>query len=87
MSDNINQCTKALVSWNSNVFSHVQKSIAVKKRELDCLLTASNVSVNLDDISECRNQLKELSKRKETIWKQRSGDYWVIDGDSLPFSH
>ncbi|XVF71960.1 hypothetical protein PTKIN_Ptkin12aG0082200 [Pterospermum kingtungense] len=77
----IRECGIALSKWNHVSFGHVGRHIKAKERELEMILKADHGGGFGGRSKKCRQELDELLRREEMLWKQRSKDLWVKEGN------
>lgn len=71
----------ALSSWQKNHFGHVSTKIESLRRELKKKQVEAPSSVNLTQLRSIENELRALTPKEETMWKQRSRVIWPSNGD------
>lgn len=77
----LRECSEKLSTWNMYEFGNVQISIRNKKDKLARLLDDCARIDSRDNITACLDTIGDLEKSEEVIWKQRSRDCWVLEGD------
>ena len=75
----MSRCGLELDKWNKGVFGRVDTNIRVEQRKLESLLSTSDLDFGV--IETWRKGLNELLMREEVMWKQRSKEFYVKEGD------
>lgn len=74
-------CGAALDEWNLTEFGSIPYAVREKKRKLATLLYSSDLQATVAAIDQCQKDLKTLQEHDEILWRQRSCDKWVREGD------
>ncbi|XP_075633790.1 uncharacterized protein LOC142606301 [Castanea sativa] len=75
-------CQDNLKAWNENCFRHVRNSLAKMLREFKRAKEDGNYVKDLGRIYKLHDEIQKLEVREETLWKQRSRNAWLKEGDS-----
>ncbi|XP_060974384.1 uncharacterized protein LOC133039470 [Cannabis sativa] len=77
----INRTQSALRWWSKHVYGDCD--MRIKNLELELQALQSKEAHEVDSVAEATilNNLGELWKRKESLWKQRSRETWLAKGD------
>ena len=75
-------CQLNLKVWNKNCFGHVRNSLNKKLKELQEAEKGGSYRTNPRRIHMLREEIQRLKNREECIWKQRSWNTWLKEGDS-----
>nr|POE55977.1 hypothetical protein CFP56_62806 [Quercus suber] len=73
---------EGLLEWNKKYFGHVRNTLARKLRELSHAEEAGCYVTDPRRIFQLREEIQKLKIREESMWKQRSRNSWLKDGDS-----
>ena len=68
--------------WNCGTFGHVRITLEKKLKELHRAKKMGLYNSNPDCILQLRDDIQALKLKEETMWKQRSRNNWLKDGDS-----
>lgn len=77
----IQSCSKRLEEWNSKSFGHIGRCITKKENEALSLLQNIHVQGAKARFKAWKEELDELLRREELMWKQKSRDMWIKEGD------
>lgn len=77
----IKSCGEALAKWNREDFGQVQTAIKEKEIHLGSLLQKAEIVYCHDDITICKDELRELKDSEESMWQQRARVTWITEGD------
>ena len=80
-SSKISTCQENLKLWNRSTFGHVCNTLAKKLRELQNAEESDCYRTNLGRIYVLRDEIQKLKTREELMWKQRSRNMWLKEGD------
>ena len=80
-SSKISTCQENLKLWNCTTFGHVRNTLAKKLRELQNVEELDCYRTNPGQTYELRDEIKKLKTREELMWKQRSCNMWLKEGD------
>ena len=75
-------CQQDLLEWNKKFFGHIQNTLARKLRELNHAEEAGCYGMDPGRIYKLRDEIQKLKIREESMWKQRSRNSWLKEGDS-----
>ncbi|KAL0016437.1 hypothetical protein SO802_003506 [Lithocarpus litseifolius] len=75
------QRVENLKLWNHTTFGHVRNTLAKKLRELQNAEETDCYRTNLGRIYVLRDEIQKLKTREELMWKQRSRNMWLKEGD------
>ena len=75
-------CQLNLKVWDKRSFGHVRNSLKKKLKELQEAEEGGNYRTNLRRIYMLREEIQRLKNREECMWKQRSRNAWLKEGDS-----
>ena len=81
LADEVKHCGERLSKWNKDVFGNIRYKINRKEEELKKLLLAVKGIEEANNIDLCREEIAELSLREEVMWRQRSKNTWLKEGD------
>ena len=81
LANKVKHCGERLSKWNKDVFGNIRFKIYKKEEELKKLLLAMKGIEEADTINLCRKEIVELSLNEEVMWKQKSTDTWLKEGD------
>ncbi|XP_075674729.1 uncharacterized protein LOC142643891 [Castanea sativa] len=82
LSKKIDLCQINLREWNRNTFGHVRTNLEKKLKELHRAEEMGLYSTNPNCIGQLRHEIQALKSKEEVMWKQRSCNNWLKDGDS-----
>ena len=68
--------------WNRETFGHVRITLEKKLKELHKAEEMGLYNSNPDCILQLHDDIQALKLKEETMWKQRSRNNWLKDGDS-----
>ncbi|KAK4395938.1 hypothetical protein Sango_1748100 [Sesamum angolense] len=74
-------CQQILHWWSRDVFRADKGRLKFLENRLKRLLAGSLTEWIQEEISRTRKELKGLAARAETVWRQRSKDTWLREGD------
>ncbi|OMO54692.1 reverse transcriptase [Corchorus capsularis] len=77
----IHQCGEKLKQWDRNVFGNVKYKIGWMKREYDRRYNEAQLGGLTKGLQQCQDELNELYKQEELMWRQKSKATWLRDGD------
>lgn len=80
--DKILACQDNLKVWNKKTFGHVWNSLTKKLRELKDAEEEGSYRINLEKIYKLRGDIQKLKIREESMWKQRSQNALLKEGDN-----
>ena len=80
--DKIQAYQDNLKVWNKNTFEHVRNSLTKKLKELKVAEENGCYRTNPKMIYKLRGDIQSLKNREESMWKQRSRNAWLKEGDS-----
>ena len=75
-------CQFNLKAWDKNCFGHVRNSLQKKLKELQVAKEGGSYRTNPRRIYMLREEIQRLKNREECMWKQRSRNAWLKEGDS-----
>ena len=81
-SQKIDLCQINLRVWNRNTFGHVRINLEKKLKELHRAEEMGLYSTDRGCIGQIRDEIQALKNKEEVMWKQRSRNNWLKDGDS-----
>uniref|UniRef100_A0A2N9F4S2 Reverse transcriptase domain-containing protein n=1 Tax=Fagus sylvatica TaxID=28930 RepID=A0A2N9F4S2_FAGSY len=81
VSEKIKASRNSLNSWSKQHFGSVRASIEVKTKQLQEAEAAAPVAQNVPNITSLRQELHNLHTKEEKMWKQRSRNQWLQNGD------
>ncbi|OMO70912.1 reverse transcriptase [Corchorus capsularis] len=76
----IARCGRDLELWNRRVFGNIRFNLTRKKREYEELYSKGDL-VDLCQFERCKDELDQLYKQEEVLWRQRSKALWLKEGD------
>ena len=68
--------------WNKKTFGHVRISLTKKLQELKVAKENGSYKTNLELIYKLRGNIQSLKNKEEAMWKQRSCNAWLKEGDN-----
>lgn len=77
----IEKCGKELAHWSQNCFGSVRKELDKKKKELAQVEKMALQSGGSLRIVELRNEINALMGKEERMWRQRSRNLYLKEGD------
>ena len=75
------QCCEALSQWNMQEFGHIGKKLVKAQDFLQLLEVRSAGMSNTDEVCQQRAEVNRLLDLEERMWKQRSSNPWLTEGD------
>ena len=80
-SSKISTCQENLKLWNCTTFGHVRNTLTKKLKELQNAEVSDCYRTNPGRIYVLRDEIQKLKNREELMWKQRSRNMWLKEGD------
>ena len=77
----INLCQANLRNWNRTSFGHVRNLLSQKLRELKLAEELDGYRTNPTCIYQLQDDIEMLKSKEECMWKQRSRNTWLKEGD------
>lgn len=77
----INTCQANLRNWNRTSFGHVRNLLSQKLRELKLAEELDGYRTNPTCIYQLQDDIEMLKSKEECMWKQRSRNTWLKEGD------
>ena len=77
----INMCQANLRNWNRTSFGHVRNLLSQKLRELKLAEELDGYRTNPTCIYQLQDDIEMLKSKEECMWKQRSRNTWLKEGD------
>lgn len=77
----INMCQANLRNWNRTSFGHVRNLLSQKLRELKLAEELDGYRTNPTCIYQLQEDIEMLKSKEECMWKQRSRNTWLKEGD------
>ncbi|OMP11686.1 reverse transcriptase [Corchorus capsularis] len=77
----MNNCAKELSVWDRESFGNVKHAIVQKKREFNEVFMEAQTGDTEGRLQRCQEELNDLYKNEEVMWRQRSKAFWLRDGD------
>lgn len=77
----INMCQAYLRNWNRTSFGHVRNLLSQKLRELKLAEELDGYRTNPTCIYQLQDDIEMLKSKEECMWKQRSRNTWLKEGD------
>ncbi|XP_060974305.1 uncharacterized protein LOC133039423 [Cannabis sativa] len=77
----LHSTTSALTEWNKVVFGHCQTKIKLLEKALSEVQNCPPSKDNLELEGTIMLELDEVENRLESIWKQKSRECWLKEGD------
>ena len=71
-----------LKEWNKKMFGHVRNSLTKKLKDLKVVEENGSYRNNSERMYKLRGEIQSLKNREESMWKQRSRNAWLKEGDS-----
>ena len=71
----------ALKKWNKEVFGHCQRRIDVLLTKIQEIQKADCTEENYRKEAHLQAELNEWLLRNEILWKQKSREVWLMEGD------
>lgn len=82
LASRIKHTKNKLRQWNKHFFGHMQTSINGLNQQINTLQTLSQTLENLEKEAQLYLELEELLKREEIMWKEKSKQRWIEEGDA-----
>ncbi|KAJ4840727.1 hypothetical protein Tsubulata_026272 [Turnera subulata] len=79
--ENIRKTRVELLKWNKRKHGNIPAAIKRTRTELEAMLEAEPTRTNLDLKKMLHRHLEDLLDREEIIWRQRSRNTWLTEGD------
>ncbi|GLT59335.1 hypothetical protein SLA2020_321600 [Shorea laevis] len=77
----IQRCSNRLESWNRFHFGHVREKLRQCIKDIDSLRLQPRSEEVLAEEAKKANEMEEWLEREEVMWKQRSKEIWIHEGD------
>lgn len=77
----MDRCREALTNWNRQEFGHIGKKLAKAQERLQTLEARSVRMSNTIEVCQQRAEVNRLLDLEEKMWKQRSCNSWLREGD------
>ncbi|GLT73742.1 hypothetical protein SLA2020_455790 [Shorea laevis] len=77
----VHTCSRNLSCWNKSKFGHVQIRLKQCVDRLDMLRRCRNSDATYHEEQQIIQDMEEWLEREETMWKQRSCEIWLQEGD------
>ncbi|GKU88725.1 hypothetical protein SLEP1_g2954 [Rubroshorea leprosula] len=77
----VKACSSTLESWNLTHFGHVQRRIKQNITALEALQCQPESAKSLSEEKQLLVETEEWLEREEILWRQRSRDIWLQEGD------
>ena len=77
----IQRCSEELRQWSRVQFGNITKILKEKTEKLKQAEMESSLGHGHDEVLSIRHEVNELLLKKEKMWRQRSRDSWLKEGD------
>ena len=77
----LDNCREGLLAWNKSEFGHVGRKIDSLQKRLQMLETLPSTLAIDTKICEVRSALNVWLDAENTMWRQRSRNFWLTEGD------
>ena len=74
-------CRERLMAWNKSEFGHLGHKIDSLQKKLQMLEMLPSTLATNTEISEVRSALNVWLDAENTMWRQRSKNFWLTEGD------
>ncbi|GKV01547.1 hypothetical protein SLEP1_g14094 [Rubroshorea leprosula] len=77
----VQSCSSALTTWNSTKFGKVQKRLRQCMRKINALQQQPHYEIVSHKERQVLAEMEEWLEREEIMWRQRSREIWIQEGD------
>lgn len=77
----IKHVRECLAKWNKKEFGHIKTRMHILREDLDNVTRSDGNPHCYDEIQRIHTSMMELEQRQEIMWRQRSRQDWLQEGD------
>ena len=79
--NNVRHCRVGLLKWKKESFANISHRLQEKRECLAKLYCGIITDERREELRDIHHQIHRLLEAEETMWKQRTKNLWLVEGD------